>query len=156
MPFRANARLSRARCTCERGLLAQRLSPPPALSRSYQVHWKVRLTRSFPSLFSRAFAPTCLVARHRSAYRALSLFDASMHAHTHLEIDLSPPPPPMPRLPSCPPLVVSLNSEETLGCSRGLFGTERSRVTDFDRDTRHGPDFNVITPSALDRVRRVS
>lgn len=24
-------------------------------------------------------------------------------------------------------------------------------MTDFDRDTRHGPDFNVLTPSALDR-----
>lgn len=116
-----------------------RLNPMLALSRS---HWKVRLTRSFPSLFSRAFisrfaSSTCVITRYRSTYQALSLLDASMHIRTHLK--------PLFHLPfpsvSLFFFLVSLNLEETFGCaaSRGLFGMKRSRVTDFDRNHETWP-----------------
>lgn len=102
-----------------------------------------------PSLFSHSFVDcfsTWLIARHRSAYRFLSSTPRCMYIYTHLKDR------PLFRAPlALHPLFVSLNSEETLGCSRRLFGTKWLRVTDFDRNTRHGPDFNVLTPSAPDR-----
>lgn len=53
---------------------------------------------SRPSSLVHLRAFTCLIVQHRSAYRALSLFDASMHTHV-----LKDRPLPCPSLPSCPP-----------------------------------------------------
>lgn len=109
------------------------LSPSAActflVQRSHQVHWKVRLTRNFPSSHlpaplpppaSSSRLPTCLVADLPA--EALSLLDATMHIHTHLRST---------SLPSssrpATPRRVSLNSEETRGRSRGHIGTEPDR-----------------------------
>lgn len=123
-----------------------RFNPTLALSRSHQVHWKVRLTRSFPSLFSRAFISRLpLPARYRSAYRALSLLDASMHIRTHLK-----PPSPLPSFSlTLLRRFVKLGGNARLQPAAGSSAwSDRDGVTDFDRDHEAWPDFNVLTPLA--------